>query len=344
MPTSRTQGEVRGGDTRHLSRTLWLRGLIGNIAAPPEVDGLALKMNELFVPKGEHLYRSGGAADHICFIVTGCIKQGSEGLSEFRSGDILGFVDALRERPHKSDAIALVDTTVLLLAVEDWMEFLEDHFEFFRQVVFSRVVDLPLVTNGYETNRAGLLGLSDGELDSRVHRTKGASFVHALLALHSCPLFQKASIQAVAELARGAINLAIDGTEVDLRTQGRGLWVVVEGSVRLLAHSQGDQVERVSGPGELLGSLVPLGRRPEALTVSSQDGAWLLFLDQELFFDVMEDHFDLGRSAMSYLAAQVEAWNRRTERPLQRASVLPSPRGAADLGSSPTAAGDRYTG
>jgi CRP-like cAMP-binding protein len=181
------------------------------------------------------------------------------------------------------------------------------------------------------------LGLSDGELDHPGKKTKGASFVHALLALHSCPLLRKASIQAIAQLARQGASLIVAAEKVDLIEYGRGIWVVVEGSVDLQIRVRGTHLEEKVGPGELLGSILPLGSEPEVFVVKSEEGSWILFIDQEVFFDVMEDHFDLARSSMSFMAAQVEARNRSGEEPWQQQNALPSARGLPDLGSSPIA-------
>ncbi len=303
--------------TRHLSRSLWLRGLLGNISPRPEIDVLAARMREVLIAKGERLYRRGGAADDIGFIVSGTIRQGDREGLRFRSGDVLGFIDAMQGRAHRHDAVALEDTVVLLLSVEDWLEFLEDNFDFLQKMMLTRVTRLPLRTyDGEETSK--LLRLSGEELLEPKEKRRSALYVRMLLALHACLLFRNASIQAVAQLARSARTIAVS-EQTPLRRWAKGIFVVIEGQVQFQARRGEVELDEIAGPSELLGSVVPLGEALEEFVVIGRPRGRVLFIDQELFFDVMEDHFDLALSVLSFIAVQIEERNVQDESSTQSA-------------------------
>ncbi len=306
------------------------------MSSRPEIDGLAARMQERLLPKGGLLYRRGSAADHVFFIVSGRVKQGDQGLTRFTSGDVLGFVDAMRERPHQWDAVATEETLVLVLSVEDWLEFLEDNYEFFREMMFRRVEEMPLEAYGYETH-SPFLELVEQELEAPNDDSGTAQFVRSLVSMHACPLFQRATIQAVAQLVRAARAILVANDWAELSGAGRGLFILAEGRAEMRVRYQAESLEMPVGPSSLLGSILPLGETLDEFVVRGAPGGRILFIPQEAFFDVMEDHFDLARSALSYLAAQVEERNRRVQQEQsQTMNEIPSqPRPAPPLHGGP---------
>lgn len=315
--------------TRHIARSLWLRGLLGDVTARPEVDGLAARMREVFLPKGAFLYRAGSASDQICFVVSGKIQQGDHGYHVFGSGDALGFVDSMRERPHKWDARALQDSVVLFLRVDDWLEFLEDNFEFFRQMMFRRVAALPADPHGIATSVGNASKMLADLSATEESITPVTRFVRTLVALHSCPLLERATIQAVAQLARRAEAIRVRKTAVTTRGRSRGLWIVAEGQVEAHILYDGRRIKEQVGPAALIGSLMPLRHEPEVFEVRGAPRGTVLWIGEEAFFDVMEDHFDVARSALGYMAALVETLNSETDEGwTQRAGRPSAPRGS----------------
>lgn len=308
MPTESVSSETSQLEAREVSRRLWLRQLMGPSAARDEVDLLARRMEEFSLRKGAYLYRLGGAADHIYFVLSGWIKQGEAGATEFREGSVLGVLDALQERPHRADALAMTESRVLQLSVDDWLDFVEDNFDLLREMMFERGSQLPLSAGARGDVNAGLVFAGVDQLSGE-STARGGTFVTGLLAFHSCALLRKASIQAVAQLVRGAEVVVLDQEPRELGTYGRGLWVVSHGQVTVEARRGEEQLLQRVGPGGLLGTLAFLGTPPETFLVHAEGQAYLHFVDEEVYFDVMEDHFDLARSSMAYVASLSEELN-----------------------------------
>src|SRR5690606_7573471 len=91
------------------------------------------------------------------FVLSGWIKQGEAGATEFREGSVLGVLDALQERPHRADALAMTESRVLQLSVDDWLDFVEDNFDLLREMMFERGSQLPLSAGARGDVNAGLV-------------------------------------------------------------------------------------------------------------------------------------------------------------------------------------------
>lgn len=288
-----------------VERSLWVRALIGPAAHLGPTDSLAQRMREVYFAKGQTLYRRGAASERMFFIVRGQVKLVRERSAArvFGPRDVLGVVDTLQERPHAFDAVATEDVLALELDYDDWLEFLEDNFEFTRAILTRLAASLPPVSR-FGSSFESLLG----ETQSGTRRIPSSlSFVERLAVIRSCPLFWRGSIQALARLARFAeIELLEEGAIVHVAS--RGLCLVESGRVRatITAGTEAAYREELEAGGAVGGFRLldptDLSVEVEALTPSS-----LLHIDTEILFDVMEDHFSLGLSLFAYLAREGES-------------------------------------
>ena len=298
-------------ESTHIARLLWLRGLFGDRTSEDleeqlPLDLLADKMTEFLLPRGTPLYEAGSTSDSLFFIMEGAVRQGQRGYTRFVPGDVLGFVDAMTDSLHRFTAVAEVDSVVLRLRLDDWLIFIEDHPQIVRRLVRQgRGMDRPRPDAwGQDPDVAATL-LADAQDED----SPSASFVRRLLAARATPLLRRAGIQALAQLVHSAKIIGL-GATTPLTSPSPGLWIVVRGTVRSKAGpSAQDAEEHDFPPGTLLYSLSSLEQMPDFFETRAVTGAELMLVPTEDFFETMQDHFDLVRSALAYMAEKVREQN-----------------------------------
>lgn len=297
-----------------VARVLWLRSLFGSTqmakASESTMDTLAARMTEYFVPRGTPLYQEGSASNSLYFIVEGTIQQGTTGYHRFVSGDVLGFVDAMIDRPHLKTAQVIEDAVVLRLKQDDWLEFLEDDFQTLRGLILASLRNVGVHPDELPEDSAQLCR----RLCAEQSKETSADFVRLLLVARLSPLFRLAGIQAIAQVVRGARPIRLEsGEEWTDMPQSPGICLVTSGSVRVEFAEEGCEAATTHRyeTGQLVASIHGLVERFDACRVKAEVPAELLHLNTETFFNIMEDHFELARSVLSYLARRVELANAR---------------------------------
>lgn len=306
-------GEVsRSLETARLTRSLWLRSLFGSsvkmtssLALDP-IATLADRLREFSIPRGEALFNQGNPTEAIHFIVHGVVSHGDGRRFLYRAGEILGFVDTMMDRPHAHTATVVEDAVVLRLAVEDWIDFLEEHFDVLRSMIAGNLRGVGWERDIWVASNAtteALAAYDEGE-------TMSGTFVRRLLTLRGCGLFHKASIQSLSQLLRRTAAITANpGARLPTERLSQGLFVVSRGTMDAhFLNAEGKQIVEYA-PAELVCSLHPLTKSPEEFSFVARTPTELLWISSEVFFDVMEDHFDLARSALAYLAHRVEQAN-----------------------------------
>ncbi len=303
-------------ETTRVARLLWLRSLFGDSGDSRRLETLVGRMTEFYLPKGKSLFIAGTSSDSLYFIVEGVLKHGEHGYTRFRAGDVLGFVDGMLERPHKYTAIVEQDAVILRLKLDDWLEHLEEHFLESRRMV--------------STTAGGTDAFPDEELEFEESRITvpldlgpppapedaSGQLVRRLLAVKNCLLFRRAAIQSIAQIVRRSDELHLEtGEALSAERTREGLYVLLSGRVRCkIGTSDEVWTFETSQVGALLGSVSPLLHVPPIFEVTALGETTILYFDPEDYFDVMEDHFDVTRSAMAYFALRTEARNRRALR------------------------------
>ncbi len=295
-------------ESTRVARLLWLRSLFGDSGTDGRLESLIGRMTEFFLPRGKELYVAGTSSDSLYFIVEGVVLHGEFGYTRFQSGDVLGFVDGMLERPHKHTATVEQDAVILRLKLDDWMDHLEDHFLEARHMVSATAGGMdptpdtePLVEDGLPQD----LGPVPQPDDSTGH------LVRRLLAVKSCLLFRRAGIQSIAQIVRRSDELLLPSGSALMPSQiSEGLYVLLSGSVRCtMGDTRNTTSFEATQVGALLGSMSALLRVPATFDIMALEDSVILYFDPEDYFDVMEDHFDVTRSAMAYFALRTEARN-----------------------------------
>lgn len=294
-------GEPRTpSDRDRIERELFLRTTIGRNL--PSARELAELLRDVAFDAGAVIYREGDAADEMYFV-----RRGKVGLSrggvvhEFGPGSVIGILDVEQDKARARTATALTDVELLSLSSEERLELLEDSFEHTRSLIRMTATRL---------DESGRYGGAEIELAATLApKPEALLLIERVFTLRDTPAFRKASIQALVSLAPNADEVRLAAGELLFeRGEARGvLYVVVAGCLELEGNSASAE-----GGRHRYGSASLLGGGPcfaDALARQSARAvtpAVVLRVREEDFYDVMEDHFDLARSVLSFLASENE--------------------------------------
>jgi len=308
--------ETRQDDAPDLERTLWIRSLL-DAADDLAGDDLASRMRETFFERGEHLFRRGGSADRIYFVLTGRVSLSRPGFEAKDLGpqSVLGVVDTFLTRPRAFDAVAREATTTLELDADEWLEFLEDNFALTCRIIRRVVANLPPISpprgdRSWESSAPSRRRSPEAlgpDHRARLGPTLDLSFVERLAVLRACPALARARIQALARLARFAEVVAIESGESQ-PLWAPALYVVEAGRVQTKVTDRDGRIwqgdVRPGGAAAGIGLLDEDRFQCEAVAVESST---LFRIPTERLFDVMEDHFSVAASLFAYASELLEA-------------------------------------
>jgi CRP-like cAMP-binding protein len=305
-------------DPSDLERTLWIRTLLGEGEEVAASAALAERLRRRFFQGGEYLYEQGTPSDRVYFITSGLVSLAHVGVKtrEFGANNVVGLVDALQRRPHAFDGIAVEDTVVLELDIEDWFEFLEENFALTCRILARLARELPPTSPPRpDLSRPTALlrkRRSRAPGDGEDHRASlgpplALSFVERLAVLRACPALSRARIQALARLAQFADMLFVaEGEKLEL--EAPAFYVVETGRVRSITRDpEGTTWEDETRPGGAVAGIGLLAKGPFECEVTALEPSTLFYISTERLFDVMEDHFSLALSLLAHTAAELEA-------------------------------------
>jgi CRP-like cAMP-binding protein len=269
----------------------------------PTTKLLGESMREVFFDAGAVLYEEGSAADDLYFIMQGTVALRREGMPDlvFGPNSVVGIIDADLDRPHARRAVALTDVEALALRAEDRLEVLEDNFEQTRALILftaERVHELVLGSAAEDSDKSPEPGPELGP--------EPLPLVERVLLLHDTAAFKRAGIQALVSLSPVADEFRIRSGDTLFRAgEITGVFfVVARGSIEL--EHENTKRRRRFGPGSIVGGSAAFGDVERLYTARALCDSVLLRLREEAFFDVMEDHFDLARSVLGYIAQERE--------------------------------------
>ena len=263
---------------------------------------IAEAMEDVVTRAGDVVYESGTPAEHYYFVVEGQVEMVRPGGAPWTvtGPGLVGVIDVALARPHVRQAVAKTDARILRLPAAVWFDALEDSFDLARAVISSM---------------AGVvLGLRmrpppAGGFDPPVATAKGAvihSVVDRILFLRDVPIFRSASTQALTTLAETTevVTLAPGASLFAADAVSSRLYVLVSGEVEVV-HAMGPVTGRFRA-GSLVGGPAALVEQHGGFAARATEPSTVLSIDFDDYFDVMEEHFSLGRSAMTFMATEVD--------------------------------------
>jgi CRP-like cAMP-binding protein len=300
-----------------VEREIFLRTMAVGSPTSPTMKQLGQSMREVFFDAGAVLYEEGSAADDLFFIMQGTVALRREGTPDlvFGPNSVVGIIDADLDRPHARQAVALTDVEALALRTEDRFEVLEDNFEQTRALILftaERVHELVLSSSAEDS---GELPDPGPELGA-----EPLPLVERVLLLHDSAAFKRAGIQALVSLSPVADEFRIQAGDTLFRAgEVTGVFFVVARGAIELEHENTKRRRRF-GPGAIVGGSAAFGDVERLYTARALGDSVLLRLREEAFFDVMEDHFDLARSVLGYIAQEREQVMEALEKKKQAAA------------------------
>jgi CRP-like cAMP-binding protein len=286
-----------------VEREIFLRTMTVGRPMSPTAKLLGEAMREVFIEAGAVLYEEGSAADDLYFIMQGSVALRREGDQDlvFGPNSVVGIIDADLDRPHARRAVALTDVEALALRTEDRLEVLEDNFEQTRALILFSADMLHELTLRLPAEDSSPLPDPGPELGP-----EPLPLVERVLLLHDTLAFKRGGIQALVSLAPVADEFRIRAGDTLFRAgEVTGVFFVVARGTIELEHESSKRRFRF-GPGAIVGGSAAFGDAERLYTARALCDSVLLRLREEAFFDVMEDHFDLARSVLGYIAQERE--------------------------------------
>jgi CRP/FNR family cyclic AMP-dependent transcriptional regulator len=270
------------------------------------IDRMTSIVDEEDVESGKRLFARDEQPEFIFLVRDGRVRLEREGSSPwlFEGRSVIGGFDALLERPHARTAVAETNLHVLKVRVDDWLDLLEDSFGLSRAALGNSVATVAAV-------EARLW-----KTDPRAHGCVAASlppvefplaFVDRLAILAETPLVRGAGIQVLVELADSVEEVTFEpGDAILERGKPPGqAFLVLEGEAK--GDRTDPRLEVSFGPGTLVGGVASLGEPIVDWQANAVTRVRALSVPLTDWFDHMEEHFDLVRSALSSLALMREA-------------------------------------
>jgi CRP-like cAMP-binding protein len=288
---------------------------------------------------GEVLYAQGAPARQFFVIADGEVELDGPAPQRYGRGAAVGILDVALDRSHARTAIAVSPVRTLALDARDYFEFLEDHPDLTLAFVAQLALDLhvqhmalPHPERVLGPPRAALLPAG----------VRPDSLVERLPIIRHLRPFLRASVQAQVNLADDARDRALVAGDVLFRAGEPAdvVWMVARGTLALEPPDAPPPPERLakgtapvaavtadaeplagellaglrpgaarvhrllSGPGDLVAHTASLAPGPRRFTATALSDTVVLGLDREALHDRMEEHFDLVRSILAFLAGE----------------------------------------
>ena len=288
----------------NIERQLFLRTMIVGRSMGSAAEHLAGLMRDAYFPAGSILYRAGEASDRLYFIVRGQVQLVSEGLEPLRFGDrsVIGVLDMLQDRPYARTAVAMADVEALETRAEDWLEMLEDNFEYGRAALGGNATGLTALAQALPLMGFPPAGVPGQQLSLPGAVGEPLDLVGRLLVLRALPAFSMARIQALSTMSEIAEELRLRPGAA-LFGPGQvptSVYAVARGKVEIWADSFPSPV--TFGPGTVVGNYAPFSDRVLPFGARAAEPTTVLRIGKEDLLDLMEIHFEVARSAMAYVA------------------------------------------
>ena len=286
---------------QRVEHELFLRAFLSTKPPDRVATQLSLVTRDTHLDAGEVLFEAGQASERLHFVAAGRMRlDGLDGVaSVVDSGSLLGMLDASIPRPRTRTATALEPTHVLTLDFVDYLDTLEDNFGFAVDTLRSGAQSYCSLAE-----RAGPESARHEAIGSPATVAFEIDAVERVLVLQHTGLFRGAPAQALVQLAHAAEvrrwaageNVFSSGEPITSAS------IVARG--RIAAHHPDSAPAGRFGPHQIVTDLAVLATEVHEFSAHAQEASVTIEIELEDLFDVAEDHFELWRSMLSYVASQ----------------------------------------
>lgn len=294
-----------------LDRALFLK-------AQPYLDGLASNVlaalasytEERFYPAGSVVRARRDVIERVVFLGSGAVYlSGPSDLPEhglqIEAPGAIGLAHLFAGSNDAPSIRALEDTLCLEIGADDLRQIMEDHFPLLLQMARTSCEQAVLATMALGDGRPPELGFDDEDRrETPVH----LDLVHRLARAKRAPFLRDTNLSVLGELFRV--------TEPKMISEGESLWArgasvdrmafVLDGAFR----SDGEFGTCVASSGSTLGAWEILVETPRFEGWIAERPSRVLFIHEDLFVDLLEDHFEFAEAYLRRVNQHVlYAWN-----------------------------------
>jgi CRP-like cAMP-binding protein len=279
-----------------ISRELFLRSFFGAAVTPSSwtIDRLTRVIEESEVREGDVLFREGETPDRIYFIENGNMRVTRAGAPSFRYTGrwVLGMIDLLADRPRRHTLTALKPSRIASVRGEEWIDIIEDTLDVAKDAVAAQLGATSRLYAKLEVPRFPAPEPSPPPPAARL------TLFERLLAFFDSPILRRAGVQTLSLLAESSREIRLEAGERLTNGSARptDAYLVAHGEIETSQPGRFGRGTFVSGA-----ALLSAGWEAHAAVPSV-----VLALPFEEWFDAMEEHFDLARSAMTWNALERE--------------------------------------
>lgn len=302
------------GDTRYLrvSRELFLAAFGARLGGFESwvTDRLVSLLEEDEVRAGEMLFAAGDAPEFLYFMREGrvlLVRQGGRP-RELDGRHVFGLGDGLLERSRASTATAATNLHLMKVRIDAWLELLDDSFELARASILELASDVARLEERLAASESARSRVpTRGPVLGSVRVPGGhLNVIERMALLMEVPLLRGGGVQALSDLAVASQEVSFErGAPLfDRGIQRNRIYVVLEGEIE--ASRAAPDLVRTAGPGEIVCGAAAFGEPAGAWTARGKKTGRALAFRVEDWFNLMEEHFDMVRSALAALSATRE--------------------------------------
>lgn len=297
-------------DDSMVVRELFVRSFFQ--ARPPDrvTNQFVASMRDVELTAGTEVFRAGDPPDQLFFVVTGRVRLEAPGEKPWILQDesVIGILDAGMRRPHKRTAVAETDVRAIVMDFDDYVEILEDNFEFSKNVMIQVMGVVHELSLQLSPDRVFPATDEQKALikEEIVQAGRPLNQIERLMVLHDSRYFQGAPIQALVTLAKQAKEEKWAPGDVLFRPGDPcdEIRIVAQGTVRVRRDEPA--IEAPFAPGGLILAAAAIGCDTYEYEGVAPTEATTLALAKEEIYDVMEDHFGLAITMFGFVARENE--------------------------------------
>ena len=291
-----------------IGREIFLRSFFA--VRPPQrvAQALVSVMQDHDFDAGEVVFDAGEMPVHVYFVVDGEVHLEADGETPWSFGElsVIGIADAVLDRPRVRRAIVRAPSHLLSIRFEDYLEILEDNFDFAKSAM--EMANRTVHEQSRQLAPDGVFKAPNATsvVSADVLRQRPLNLVERLLVLYNAPFFVDAPVQPLVSLAALAEEERwSEGDQIfDVGQPLTDLRFVVAGKVR--ADLDDPRIVGWFGPGDLLGANAAISSPITVYRMTVEQDAVVLRIQKEDLFDLMEDHARLARVGFAFVARENE--------------------------------------
>lgn len=312
-------------DEIKIGREIFVRSFFVTRPPPTLAQALVGAMKDHDYAAEDVIFEAGQRPVTVFFVVEGEVDLvGEDGLRwSFGEQSVIGIMDAVLDRPRVRRAVARTDAHLLSIRFQDYLELLEDHFDFAKGALEGAHQTIHETSRALPPDQVFKAPETTPIISESIVEHRPMNLLERLLVLHNAPMFKTAPVQSLVSLAVQAEEERwSEGEGVDAGQPSTVLRFVAVGRIR----AEQPPIVGHFGPGDLVGAHAAIGHPGTIYRLTAEVDSVLVCVQKEDLYDLMEDHARLTQSAFAFAAQENE----------RARSLLATIRAAASTDLEPT--------